>query len=70
LAEGANYAVPPTIIHDYQPEYIVLMEHFVRYGLALDPAFNAQYAELWIIPTDYYGTGMLLYQRRDLVTGD
>ena len=66
LADDANYAVPPAIIHDYQPEYIVLMEHFVRHGLALDPVFNDQYAEVWVIPTDYYGTGMILYQRRDL----
>ncbi len=70
LAEGANYAVPPAIIHDYQPAYIVLMEHFVRLGLAVDPLFNAQYAEVWTIPTDYYGSGMILYQRRDLATAD
>jgi hypothetical protein len=70
LAEDANYAVPPAIIHDYQPEYIILMEHFVRNGLALDPAFNNHYAEVWVIPTDYYGTGMILYQRRDLAAVD
>ncbi|MBN1565615.1 MAG: hypothetical protein JXA10_17350 [Anaerolineae bacterium] len=70
LAQDANYAVPPAIIHDYQPDYIVLMEHFVRHGLAVDPEFNARYAEIWVIPTDYYGTGMILYQRRDLAAAD
>jgi hypothetical protein len=70
LADDGNYAVPPAIIHDYQPAYVVLMEHFVRNGLARDPVFNEQYAEVWVIPTDYYGTGMILYQRRDLAMTD
>ncbi len=68
LAEGANYAVPPAIIMDYQPDYIVLMESFVRNGLARDPAFGKLYAQARIFTTDYYGTGMILYQRRDLVS--
>lgn len=66
LVEGANYAVPPAIIFDYRPDYIVLMEDFVREGLAQDPAFNALYALVRVIPTDFYGDGMFLYQRRDL----
>jgi hypothetical protein len=66
LVSGANYAVPPAIILDYQPDYIVLMEDFVRNGLAREPAFNTLYAQVEFIPTDYYGTGMILYQRRDL----
>jgi len=68
LAEGANYAVPPAIIMDYQPDYIVLMESFVRNGLARDPAFKRLYAQVRFFATDYYGTGMILYQRRDLIT--
>jgi len=68
LAEGANYAVPPAIIMDYQPDYIVLMESFVRNGLARDPAFKRLYAQVRFFPTDYYGTGMILYQRRDLIS--
>jgi hypothetical protein len=66
LAEGANYAVPPAIIFDYEPEYIVLMEDFVHNGLAQDAAFDDLYALVKVIPTDFYGDGMLLYQRRDL----
>jgi len=68
LVSGANYAVPPAIILDYQPEYIVLMEDFVRNGLARDPAFEARYAQVEFIPTDYYGDGMIMYQRRDVST--
>ena len=66
LADDANYAVPPAIIFDYRPDYLVLMESFVRNGLALDPRFDDLYAQVGLIPTDYYGNGMLLYQRRDL----
>lgn len=70
LIEGANYAVPPAIVFDYRPDYLVLMEGFVRNGLARMPEFDALYALVEEIPTDYYGTGMLLYQRRDLSVGD
>jgi hypothetical protein len=66
LVEGANYAVPPAIILDHLPDYIVLMESFVRNSLARDPQFTRLYAQVRFIPTDYYGTGMILYQRRDL----
>ena len=60
--------MPPAIIMDYQPDYIVLMESFVRNGLARDPAFKRLYAQVRFFPTDYYGTGMILYQRRDLIS--
>jgi hypothetical protein len=66
LVQGENYAVPPGIILDYRPEYIVLMEDFVHNGLALNAAFLTLYTQVWFIPTDYYGSGMILYQRRDL----
>ncbi|MBN1201532.1 MAG: hypothetical protein JXJ20_06715 [Anaerolineae bacterium] len=69
LEPDQNYAVPPAIIFDYQPDYIVFMEMFVRKGLALDPAFEQLYAEVAFIPTDFYGDGMILYQRRDLAEG-
>ncbi len=69
LAEGANYAVPPAIIMDHLPDYIVLMESFVRNGLARDPAFAQLYSQVRFFATDYYGTGMILYQRRSLSKG-
>ncbi|MEB2289101.1 MAG: hypothetical protein OZ934_13425 [Anaerolineae bacterium] len=68
LAEGANYAVPPALIMDYEPDYVVLMESFVRNGLARDTSFKQRYAQARIFATDYYGTGMILYQRRDLIS--
>ncbi|NLX08051.1 MAG: hypothetical protein GXY36_00195 [Chloroflexi bacterium] len=64
--DGQNYIVPPPIIFDYDPDYIVFMEMFLRHGLADEPDFTTQYAQVDRIPTDFYGTGMLLYQRRDL----
>lgn len=66
LADGANYAVPPAIVFDYRPDYIVFMEDFVSHGLALDPRFGELYTEVKFIPTDYYGNRMSLYQRCDL----
>jgi hypothetical protein len=68
LPEGANYAVPPAIIFDYRPDYIVLMKDFVVNGLAKDPEFAVLYAQVDSISTDYYGGEMLLYQRRDLAS--
>lgn len=63
IIPGQNYAVPPAIIHDTQPDFVVLMEAAVRYGLARDPEFTADYATIRTIPTDFYGTGMILYKR-------
>ena len=51
IVEGQNYAIPPALILDTQPSYLVTMEAFVRLGLVPNP-------------TDFYGTGMRLYGRR------
>ena len=64
IPEGQNYAIPPRLILDYQPTYLVAMESMVRLGLEQDADFHAQYELLRDIPTDFYGTGMRLYQRR------
>jgi hypothetical protein len=66
LAEGANYAVPPAIILDYRPAYVVMMKLYIENSLEADPAFAQLYSVADSIPTDYYGGEMLLYQRRDL----
>jgi len=65
LIPGANYAVPPDLILDYCPQFVVLMESFVRNGLAKDPRFTERYIEERFIPTDFYGTGMILYRLRE-----
>ena len=64
IPEGQNYAVPPQLIANYQPDFLVLMEAATRLGLDRDPAFQRDYALIREFPTDFYGTGMRLYERR------
>lgn len=64
IVEGQNYAIPPEIILDTLPDFLVTMEAFVRLGLEQTPAFTSQYELLEEIPTDFYGSGMRLYGRR------
>ena len=66
IPTGANYAIPPALILDYRPDYLVVMADFVRQGLARSAEFQSQYVQAWDIPTDYYGGRMIVYQRRDL----
>jgi len=61
IPEGQNYAIPPQIIFDRNPAYLVTMEAAVRLGLEMEPAFQAAYELVYEIPTDFYGTGMRLY---------
>jgi len=63
IVDGQNYAIPPQLILDSAPEYLVTMEAFVRLGLEQDATFKADYDLLVEIPTDFYGTGMRLYGR-------
>lgn len=62
-----NYAIPPALILDTQPDYFVTMEGFVRLGLLQMPEFTEQYTLIREIPTDYYGTGVHLYARNDML---
>jgi len=64
IVEGQNYAIPPALILDTQPSYLVTMEAFVRLGLVPNATFQSDYQLLDEIPTDFYGTGMRLYGRR------
>lgn len=63
IPPGQNYAIPPQLIHDTDPAYLVTMEAFVRLGLERDSDFRARYRLLIELPTDFYGTGMRLYGR-------
>lgn len=65
--DDQNYAVPPALILDTQPEYFVTMEAFVRQGLQQTPAFIDNYTLVREIPTGYYGTGVQLYARNDVL---
>jgi 4-amino-4-deoxy-L-arabinose transferase-like glycosyltransferase len=64
IVEGQNYAIPPQMILDTQPTYLVTMEAFVRLGLEQNAQFKAEYDLVRQTPTDFYGTGMYLYKRR------
>jgi hypothetical protein len=60
-----NYAVPPELILDQQPDYVVILEVYGREGLLKDARFEQEYRLREKIPTDIYGSdGMLIFQRR------
>ncbi|MBZ0276384.1 MAG: hypothetical protein K8I60_09575 [Anaerolineae bacterium] len=64
IVEGQNYAIPPQIIADAHPAFIIVMEAAVRLGLEKEDWFHDEYTLVEEIPTDFYGTGMRLYARR------
>jgi hypothetical protein len=60
-----NYAIAPQLIHDKQPDYVVLLEVYGRNGLLIDPRFAGEYTLVEQVPTDIYGSkGLLVYVRR------
>jgi hypothetical protein len=60
-----NYAIPPDLIVDQQPDYVVILEVYGRAGLLQDPRFQAIYQLRQKIPTDMYGSdGMLIFAKR------
>jgi hypothetical protein len=61
-----NYAIPPDLIIDNQPDFVVILEVYGRRGLLKDPRFQENYRLLKKIPTDIYGSdGMLIFERAD-----
>lgn len=59
-----TYAVPPQLILDEQPDYVVFLEIYVRNGMLRDTRFQAEYRLIRKIPTDIYGSdGMLIFER-------
>lgn len=64
IPEGQNYAIPPQLILDNKPAFLVAMESMVRLGLEQDATFKADYELVREIPTDFYGKGMYVYARR------
>jgi hypothetical protein len=60
-----TYAIPPNLILDAQPDYVVILEVYGRKCLLKDARFEGQYALLEKIPTDIYGSdGLLILKRR------
>jgi len=61
------YAMPPNLILDEKPAYVVLLEVYGRNGLLRDSRFLAQYRICAEYSTDIYGSrSMLVYCRKDL----
>ncbi len=59
-----NYAVPPELILNEKPEFIVLLEAYIRNGLLKSDEFYSSYQLIKKIPTDIYGSnGMLIFSR-------
>lgn len=59
-----NYAVPPDLILEKQPDLIVILEVYGREGLLKKSQFWEDYHLLEKIPTDIYGSdGMLIFAR-------
>ncbi|MBN1146716.1 MAG: hypothetical protein JXA78_05635 [Anaerolineales bacterium] len=60
-----NYAIPPDLILDTLPDYIVILEVYGRAGLLKDQRFWQNYELRQKIPTDIYGSdGMLIFERK------
>jgi len=60
-----NYAIPPDLIVDQHPDYVVILEVYGRLGLLQDPRFQAAYQLRQKIPTDMYGSnGLLIFAKR------
>ncbi len=64
VADDQIYAIPPALMADFAPGFLVAMEGHVRQSLERDAAFLRDYALIREFPTDFYGTGMRLYERR------
>jgi arabinofuranosyltransferase len=60
-----NYAVPPKLILDEEPDYVVILEAYGREGLLRDQTFSREYQLIESIPTDIYGSrAMLVFRHR------
>jgi hypothetical protein len=59
-----NYAIPPDLILDTLPDYLVILEVYGRAGLLQSQDFWQKYQLLHKISTDIYGSdGMLIFKR-------
>lgn len=58
------YVIPPDLILEMQPEYLVTLEIYIRTGLLNDTRFSRQYLLQQKIETDIYGSdGMLIFRK-------
>jgi hypothetical protein len=60
-----NYAIPADLIIQAKPDYVIVLEVYVRETLLKNPDFEQQYALISKLDTDIYGSeGMLIFERR------
>lgn len=62
VVSDQNYAIPPQLIYDMRPAYLVTTEGAVRLGLEQDETFKSSFALVREIPADFYGKGVVLYR--------
>lgn len=59
-----NYAIPSQLIHDIEPDHLVILEVYGRRTLLMDEKFVSSYSLNHTIPTDIYGSeGMMVFSR-------
>lgn len=59
-----NFAVPPALVDDLRPDYLVVLEAYVRLGVLTDAQFEREYRLLDRLDTDIYGSdGLLMFVR-------
>lgn len=59
-----NYAIPPELIVQLAPDYLVILEVYGREGLLVDSQFVADYSLRRALQTDIYGSrSMLVFAR-------
>jgi hypothetical protein len=59
-----NYAIPPRLVQDLRPDYLVILESYGRKGLLQEGWFASDYRLLEVVPTDLYeSNGLLVYAR-------
>ncbi|MFP3852847.1 MAG: hypothetical protein ACLFWD_00990 [Anaerolineales bacterium] len=59
-----NYAIPPELVVELAPDYLVILEVYGREGLLVDSQFVADYSLRRTLQTDIYGSrGMLVFIR-------
>jgi hypothetical protein len=59
-----NYAIPPNLILDNLPDFVVILEVYGREGLLKDSRFQESYQLITKLDTNIYGSdGMLVFER-------
>ncbi|RME60350.1 hypothetical protein D6779_02360 [Candidatus Parcubacteria bacterium] len=67
-AYAVNYSVPPELIRDTRPQFVVAMEVFISHGLLQAKWFRTEYREIdRRYTTAFSGTYLLVFQRVDLL---